>query len=121
MPFVTPTFNIVVNVWRNASGPPAVPDLSPPANLAFGRRTSSLQGIESPSGEPFMTLLLPPGTDVRSGKCASGADWVEAPAGTGRYYAVLGVDDIGKSFANEHRAAILVATTHFGAWPSPIP
>lgn len=121
MPFNLPTFNLDVNIWRNASGPPAAPDVTVKGNLAWGRRVSSNQGIEDPQGEPFMTLLLPPGTDIRSSRTASGFDWVEAPAGTGRLYKTLGVDDIGKGFSNEHRAAILVATSNFGVWPSPIP
>ena len=121
MSFRTPTFNLTANVWRNASGPPAPPDLVVACNLAYGRRVASNQGIADPSGEPFLTLLLPPGSDIRSDKCASSADWVECPAGTGRYYRTLGVDDIGKGFPNEHRAATLVASTAFGTWPQPIP
>lgn len=121
MAFTVPNFNLDINIWRFTSGPPAVPDVAVKGNLAWGRRTSSLQGIEDPLGEPFMTLLLPPATDVRSSKCNPGHDWVEAPAGSGRFYLVVGVDDIGKGFANEHRAAIMVASTNFGLWPSPIP
>jgi len=33
----------------------------------------------------------------------------------------VGLDDIGKGFANEHRAAVLQWTILFGFWPSPIP
>lgn len=121
MSFSVPTFNLTCNIWRNASGPPAAPDVTENCNLAWGKRSSSLQGIQDPAGEPFMTLLLPVSTDIRSSKCGAGNDWVEVPAGSGRFYEAIGVDDIGKGFSNEHRAAVLVASTHFGNWPAPIP
>lgn len=121
MPFNVPTFNMMVNIWRNAAPPPALPAVVSQANLAFGRRVSSSQGIQDPAGEPYMKLLLPPHTDVQSSKCGAGNDYIEAPAGTGRYYIVIGVDDIGKGFSNEHRAVVMVATTALGAWPTPIP
>lgn len=120
MPFSVPNFNIPVNIWRQASGPPASPDVVEDANLAWGKRVSSYQGVISTPNEPVMTLLLPPGADIRGPQCSSGPDWVEAPAGSGRLYSVLGVDDIGKGFANEHRAAIIAWTDVFGSWPEPI-
>lgn len=121
MSFSVPSMPLNCNIWRNANGPPAPADVTENCNLAWGRRTSSLQGIEDPQGEPFMSLLLPAGTDIQSAKCGAGNDWVECPAGTGRFYTCIGVDDIGKGFSNEHRAAVLVATTNFGNWPTPIP
>jgi hypothetical protein len=81
-----------------------------------------------------MQLLLPALTDIRySSLLPSGAwvgDCVEAPAGSGRYYAVWAVDDAGKGFANEHRVAILypltdwvlqVTTNPWGATVAPFP
>jgi hypothetical protein len=67
-----------------------------------------------------MFLLLPPGTDIRSGVLGT-ADDVEVPAGSGRFYEVEFVDDVGKGFANEYRVALLIQTTAWGAWPLPYP
>jgi hypothetical protein len=64
-----------------------------------------------------MNLLLPALVDIRGPQDTIGADQVEVPAGSGRWYSVVGVDDIGKGFANEHRSAALVAI--FGTWPAP--
>jgi len=76
-----------------------------------------------------MQLLLPALTDVRSGVVAAVPDFVEVPAGSGRWYQVYAVDDIGKGFANEHRIAVILAvsalvnpTAYAGiVWPVPIP
>jgi hypothetical protein len=46
---------------------------------------------------------------------------VEVPAGSGRYYEVVQVDDAGKGFPNEHRIAGLIATVDLGMWPVPYP
>jgi hypothetical protein len=76
-----------------------------------------------------MIILLPPLTDIRS-KIASGqSDMVEVPAGSGRWYGAAAVDDIGKGFPNEHRAAFLLQassylnpTVYAGLfWPVPMP
>lgn len=121
MSFSTPRFNLTANIWRQSSGPPAVPDVVSPANLAFGRRGASYQGLTVGQNEPIMSLLLPAGTDVRGPACASGPDWVEVPAGTGRIYEVVGVDDSGKGFPNEHRVALVAWSVNFGPWPEPVP
>lgn len=121
MSFSVPNFNITVNIWRSGNSPPAAPDLVTVANLALGRRTSSYQGLYSADHEPVMSLLLPAGTDIRGPQSGAADACVEAPAGTGRYYAIVGVDDSGKSWANEHRVALLAWTTAFGPWPSPMP
>lgn len=121
MSFSVPTFNLNVNIWRNSSGPPNPPDVTSVCNLAYGRRVSMAQGIEGAPPNLLMSLLLPPGADVQSAICSGSADWVEVPAGSGRIYEVLDVDDIGKGFSNEHRIAILLASTFFGFWPAPIP
>jgi hypothetical protein len=48
-------------------------------------------------------------------------DLVEVPAGTGRFYRVQWVDDLGKGFDNEHRFALLLQTNTFSPWPIPMP
>lgn len=121
MSFTLPTFNITCNVWSNGVNPLANPPRATfPCNLAFGRR---VQNNPTAGGIPGirMTLLLPVGTDIRSQFNASGYDTVEVPAGSGRLYWVQGVDDIGKGFPNEHRAALIYATSGYGFWPTPTP
>jgi hypothetical protein len=67
-----------------------------------------------------MSLLLPPLSDVRGPQDSSGfTDVVEVPAGSGRYYGVAAVDDIGKGYSNEHRTASLYALP--GTWLAPYP
>jgi len=122
MSYVLPTFNLNVNIWRNASGPPAPPAVTTIGNLAWGRRVQTgdvIAAIGTIGGA--ITLLVPAGTDVRDEGGGWGDDWVEVPAGSGRFYEVLWVDDIGKGFANEHRAAVLIKTAAFGQWPVPYP
>jgi hypothetical protein len=49
----------------------------------------------------------------------SSADTVEVPAGSGRYYAILAVDDVARGFENEYRLAL--AEPAYNLWPVPIP
>lgn len=151
MAFVVPTFNIHCNIWRfgtNADqftvqyGTVWPPDLGPdvndvPCNLAWGRRVSSEQGLVAyPFPTLLMTLLLPKLTDIQSPACSGTlGDIVEVPRNSGRVYIVIDVDDIGKGFSNEHRAASIMAfggsavytdptngTLYYGVlWPAPIP
>jgi hypothetical protein len=73
-------------------------------------------------------LLLPALTDIRSGLLVVQPDFVQIPAGSGRWYQVVAVDDIGKGFPNEHRAAqcmqvsVLTDAGLSGLlWPVPMP
>jgi hypothetical protein len=63
-------------------------------------------------------LLLPMLTDIRSDEKGPGSDWAEVPAGSGRFYQVVYVEDIGKGFSNEHRGAMLIP---YPPWPIPYP
>jgi hypothetical protein len=65
-----------------------------------------------------MYMLLPKLTDVRGSLNVAGADTIECPAGSGKYYQCKYVDDRGKGFANEHRVVIMAGA---GFWPTPIP
>jgi len=112
-----PTFNLVVNIWWD----PVNWLLNPPSlvttgNLCIGLRVWAQQTYN----DTLMYLLLPPLTDVRDNLNGPGVagDVVEVPAGTGRFYRVQHVDDVGKGFANEHRYCLL---SKLGAWPVPIP
>ncbi len=125
MPYSLPTFNIPIKIWRWSHQPPAAPAVTTVGNLSWGRRVnlSGLAGGEV-NVNRTITLLLPPLTDIRSYiNVASGdGDLVEAPAATGRFYQVAFVDDIGKGFPNEHRAAILIQVEQGGSpWPAPMP
>lgn len=121
MSFSLPIFNLFCNVWHQPAHPPAAPSFNVKCNLAYGRRGMSELVDTSLSFRWPMTLLLPLGTDVRTQAQGSSLDIVEVPAGSQRYYYVVAVDDVGKGFANEHRAAVLIATADFGNWPIPYP
>jgi len=133
MAFTLPDFNLTVDVY---TGPWLTKTLrlSTLANLALSRRVLQIQGGFDPSSAvetltPLMTLLLPAGTDVRDRFQGGPYDLVDAPAGSGRWYVVAGVDDIGKGFPNEHRVALLAKVgasldgTEFAGlvWPVPMP
>lgn len=134
MAFSLPTFNINVSIY---DGPwPAGPvRVATKGNLAWGRRVTqqgSLFVVPSPlenATNASMTLLLPPGTDIRAFPLYPVSDLVQVPGGSGRWYAVIFVDDIGKGFSNEHRAAVLAQISeHVNAalfagleWPVPMP
>lgn len=121
MPFRVPTFNLLVNVFR---APWVVPPIGPPAitplgNLTPGRRSQDPMEIY-PGGTAtwyWMFLLLPPLTDVRDKLNTGGGDLVEVPAGSGRYYQVMAVDDVAKGFPNEYRWAALIKV----GTPTPMP
>jgi hypothetical protein len=111
--FTLPTFNLDVNQWLYPNNPTlsVFPDVSliGASNLAWGRRFN----VASTGGTGVagvltqgMVLLLFPLTDI-AGVAEGYGDVVEVPAGSGRFYTVQFVDDLGKGFANEHRGALL--------------
>jgi len=118
--YTLPTFNLVCNIWRFANYPANPPDLGAICNLALGRRVGTLLSNTATGGEVIggMWLLLPPTTDIQDSKNGGDGDIVEVPAGSGRIYKAIWVDDIGGGFPNEHRFAELVG---FAPWPTPFP
>lgn len=131
MAFTVPQFPLTCDIY---AGPwvTKVLRLNSPCNLGQGRRVMPNMFFEPTAPEGYTTtsqLLLPALTDVRDGSCMFDTDIVEVPAGSGRWYSVLTVDDIGKGFPNEHRFALLhkiwerLNPPEFpGAdWPAPIP
>lgn len=115
MPFQIPAFNLAVNIWRT----PAMPPVGPPAlvtvgNLTPGRRVTADWNVFGMT----MQLLLPALTDIRAAPNSIPSDVVEVPAGTGRFYLVIAVDDMGKGFPNEYRMALILPK---GIWVPPYP
>lgn len=133
MAYVQPDYNILANLFSVALPSSLSFRTQTVCNLALGRRVNFPvgAGVGSSFGGFYMTLLVPPLTDIRDGMCAPGnnGDVVEVPAGSGRWYTCLGVDDVGKGFTNEHRAAALGKIGAYGQWvalgipwwPAPIP
>jgi hypothetical protein len=118
MAFVIPTFNITVNVWHDGNMPPTLPDLVIPAQLRGYQPIAVAYNAEIVQ-IGSVVLYVAAGTDLRDGPSSFGStDLIEAPAGTGRFYKVIDVDDIARGFTNEHRYAVLYK---FGSWPTPIP
>lgn len=127
--YVIPQFPLTCNVWSwpavdnfptPPSGAPRV--VACPCQLTYGKRVN----VGSTGGTDFagvllqgISLLLPAKTDIRGPQDTVGVDAVEVPAGSGRFYQVIFVDDIAKGFANEHRTATLVAGD--GMWAAPYP
>jgi hypothetical protein len=70
-----------------------------------------------------VALMVQKLTDVRMATAGGvGGDYVEVPAGTGRWYQVVAVDDVAKGFTNEYRMAVCQSTNqHVGTWPFPYP
>lgn len=123
MGYSLPTFNLMCNIWHDpANCYTDPPSLTVACNLTYGRIVSSTQGGLLFPFPPVMSLLLPKLTDIRSQLCGV-ADNLEVPAGSGRFYSTIGVDDVGKGFQNEHRCAIISGNNSGGThlWPSPIP
>lgn len=144
--FRLPTFNLSVNIWRDGNAVGNPPDVQTAGNLVASRpdadpipsnpgSTTAAKIIALGLFGRFMTLLLPKLADVRPPGLGPGnwGDVIEVPAGSGRYYMTMWVDDVGKGFPNEHRYAYLIAMTNLtwrtlfqnaGAttdWPVPIP
>lgn len=129
MAYNIPTFNLTCAIYTYVAppGPLLIPRLTPACNLQYARKVNA--GIQEYSyGDPdiagIMYLLLPLLTDVRP--CCvynvlAQQDLVICPAGSGRIYSVLSVDDVGKGFPNEYRVAQMAQTSDWGAWPAPIP
>lgn len=131
MAFTIPSFPILCNVFDGPVWPAPLRIADLPCNLAIGRRVQ-IDGFDrgsSPGLGMAPTLLVPALSDLRDESCSTDADLVEVPAGSGRVYLVCCVDDFGKGFPNEHRAAALTKACAFVDpsrypglfWPVPIP
>lgn len=132
MAFSVPTFPFKCDIFTGPANTRVLRVHDVDCNLAWGRRVSDGDVFGNQNEfSAYMTLLLPAGTDVRDMKVGYQEDIVEVPTGSGRLYQVASVDDIGKGFPNEHRAAIIMPGSEaiFGTasnwngifWPTPIP
>jgi hypothetical protein len=131
MAYKVPDFPLKCNIY---TGPPASLVLriqEQMCNLAVGKRVHIWGGgILDYTQGAVLELLLPALTDVRAPvQVGNAADVIEVPAGSGRWYAVLTVDDYGKGFPNEHRYAVINQVSKFAGsgefpnllWPVPMP
>jgi hypothetical protein len=109
MAFGPPRFNLSCNLWRRPNVVTNPPDFNFNANLSMGKRVF-WQNLGSAAGvQATSELLCPKLTDIRAANAANQfLDAVEVPAGSGRFYAVTFVEDVGKGFLNEYRLALIV-------------
>lgn len=104
-----PKFPLTVNLWREKLIPVGgSPDLVTSGQLRWlNRGTSQLQVISGLDIGATRTLYVPARFDVRPIPASHKPDVVEVPAGTGRFYFVIDVDDVARGFGNEFRCALL--------------
>ncbi len=125
MAYYIPEMPLLCSVWTGpgdyTAAAPREEDIA--CNLGQGRRVLSSGLFATADNYPAFAsqLLVPAGTDIRGYINSFTADWVEVPQGSGRYYYVHQVDDIGKGFDNEHRFAMIVPTHLYTLWPTPYP
>jgi hypothetical protein len=121
MGFSLPVFNLTCNVWSFG-----IPTSQPPrlsaviCNFCRGERESYAAPWTVNLGQQLgcMWLLVPWATDLRDTATVAGPDTVEVPAGSGRFYTIIWVDDAGYGFANAHRFAALLKLS---PGPTPFP
>lgn len=129
--YTLPQFNLLCDIWTGPWVTKVLRVVDVPCNLAMGKRVTD-NGAEFNWTNPIpgtAKVLLPKGTDVRDCSTSTTSDLLEIPKGTGRWYVVANVDDIGKGFANEHRYCYLtkacfnIDPAAFPGlfWPTPIP
>lgn len=132
MPFTLPNFNLACDVY---TGPWAtkVYRVTLSCNLAIGRRVQQVRVTDDNNESTYgaqASLLVPSLSDIRDGSCNLVNDFVEVPQGSGRWYVVMLVDDVGKGFANEYRMVTIgkiwqgvggVGSYPGLFWPTPIP
>lgn len=111
MAFSVPQMPLSCDVY---SGPWLTKSLrfSVDCNLQFSRRAHSF--AEGDTTDTLLRngpvyLLVPALTDLRDRSCnIAHSDIVEVPSGSGRWYGIIFVDDVGKGFDNEYRLAVLL-------------
>ncbi len=121
--YQVPAFPLPVNVWRNPGGVPVgAPTLTTVGNLGVGSKVIQTDfdwpSIIDPSAPTMLRyMLFPAGVDIRGGLQVS-LDWVEVPAGSGRFFQVNDVEQIAYGFQNWHQIAFLLPYSPMP--PSPV-
>jgi hypothetical protein len=107
-----PRFNLLANIWYNGALFPtlALPDLVVPCQLVQGERVTATTLTAN------VFLLVPARTNIHWARGFTGNDGVECPAGSGMFYRVYFVCDVGRGFTNEYREAFLQVQA-----PIPVP
>jgi len=122
MAFVLPTFNLTGKIVSFAGNPATAPvRLEVECQLRAPNVSYASSWFTVSNYTPGVISLWPPLTDIRDRWSApiNSPDYVEIPSGSGRWYFVAYVDDIGKGFPNEHRFA-LMGKVNNPVWPTPI-
>ncbi len=89
------------------------------------RGQTVVQVLDPVFGEPFDSygslVKVPAGTNVFLPNYTNGyiATYLEVPAGSGRLYEIIQVDDCAKGFSNEYRVCLVGAV--WFEWPVPTP
>lgn len=133
MAFSVPAFNLLCDLWTGPWLTKVLRLSGVQCNLQMSPRRevgpAYYEDADAARLNGPLYLLLPSRTDVRSPTFTGVADVVECPSGTGRWYAVTFVDDVGRGFSNEFRLAQMVQITQFVngvqyaglLWPVPMP
>lgn len=130
-PYQLPQMNVPINIYRQTSVTTGMQGSYPAGDVQVGAFIENPFGslddadeIGFPTEEfqllPVGVLCMPAFTDVRSylTNGGGGADWIEAPAGTGILYVVMGVADREKNQPFEYRIAwVSISSDH----PPPVP
>lgn len=123
MAFVLPTFPSSVDIYDwVAFGVPTSLRLTSPCQLRGPNPSYAINYTSVSSFAPASLILLPALTDIRDryNTPINRPDFVQVPAGSGRWYHVVYVDDIAKEFPNEHRYAAIAKLDPL-PWPTPSP
>jgi hypothetical protein len=114
-----PALPLTCNIWRAAAGPPNPPLLTVNCQLLWSASHLAIAVVPGTVNTAFLRFLyLPSGTDLRPTQMPNPGDVVEVPAGSGRFYTCVALDDVAKGFPNEFRLGVLQPQ---GNWPFPIP
>lgn len=124
--YTLPVFNVSCNIKHNYSGstfpPPGPYDMHVACHCRGTPPPSYVVNALWGGGNPLTVLMFPKLFDVRMSGAGQDPDYIEFPADSGAWWQVISVFDIGKGFANEHRAAVLSGLTGVsGGWTWPMP
>lgn len=97
MAYVVPAMPTACRIWTRG-----VSVLLPPRVITI----CQLRFNPGLTAQNYVALLLPAGTDIRGSYHTGGSDLVEVPAGSGRFYTCVWMDDTAFGFTNQHRQAV---------------